>query len=403
MKRKILFLCETVTSAHLLRTLALIRGLDPLVWEVHLAAAAIPRALLADIQAVCTLWPLHTSVASAVFLKCLAKGTLPYTKSVLREQIHEDLALLDKIRPEIVVGDFRLSLGISARLRQTLYINVTNITWNPTVNLDPQVPDLPIVRFLGERVSRWAMGMLGPLISRRLAGPFNWMATQQGLQPFGDLLDVYTAGDYVFYADVPGLVTTTRPLDPTHIVGGPLLTALDPAGIAIPPRDLAQPLIVISLGSSGNQQIVPRIVSSLRHLPVSIYVATMGATDPIAPSENVFVADVLPLDRLLPLAELLIFNGGCATGYLGLKHGVPLLAIPSNLDQFNFSAAIVGKGAARRIRPERVSRRRLQETVRAMLADDSLRRQARNLQRLIGAGSATDRFNQLVTEARPRP
>ena len=76
-------------------------------------------------------------------------------------------------------------------------------------------------------------------------------------------------------------------------------------------------------------------------------------------------------------ADLLIFNGGSGSGYLGLSHGVPLLCIPSNIDQHQFSHAISQKGAGGIIRSDKLSMKKLKSMVLEMLNNNKIKLAAR--------------------------
>ena len=48
------------------------------------------------------------------FLAALAAGRPVYHAETLRSYVRDDLSLLESVDPDIVVGDFRLSLAVSA-------------------------------------------------------------------------------------------------------------------------------------------------------------------------------------------------------------------------------------------------------------------------------------------------
>ncbi len=206
MKLKILFICETVSLAHLMRTATLIKGLDAEKYSIHLAAGSVPSFLKSTLEKYSVLSPLESSISASVFFDHLAKGSLPYTESVVESQVKEDLKLIADHNPDLVVGDFRLSLGISSKIKKIPYINISNITWHPRAVQDMQVPDLKIVRLLGEKISRKIFKYLQPIIFRQLATPFFRVAKKWGQLMPKDLNSLYVSGDYVFYSDTASLV-----------------------------------------------------------------------------------------------------------------------------------------------------------------------------------------------------
>ena len=49
----------------------------------------------------------------------------------------DDLELIRRIEPDVVVGDFRLSLAVSAPMAGVPYIALANAYWSPFAVLDP--------------------------------------------------------------------------------------------------------------------------------------------------------------------------------------------------------------------------------------------------------------------------
>lgn len=394
--KRILFVCETVTMAHLMRTSELIKGLDKSQFEVHLAAGSIPADLKKSLGKMCKLWPLSTSVSSFVFLNHLAKGSLPYDLITIRNQVNEDLALMQAIQPHIVVGDFRLSLSVSARVQKVKYVNITNSTWHPQSGLEIQVPDIPVVRFFGAKIAKNIFKLFQPLVFAKFARPFLKIAKENRIEIPQDLLSIYVDGDAVFYADSLSLVPIPCP-DKQHVVGGPILSSIQGTQANTPTMNNHNPNVVISLGSSGNTSLLPKIVDFLSDLQINIFVATGSAEIQLPAKANIYSAPFLPLKELFKHANLFIGNGGSAAGYLSLSEGVPFLAIPSNLDQFNFTAAAEKSGAAKHLRPEKISKESLKFLVQAMLKDDSLHVSARHISKKISQENSNEAFQTLLT------
>ncbi|MCM2280703.1 MAG: hypothetical protein NDI61_02520 [Bdellovibrionaceae bacterium] len=397
MKKRILFVCETVTLAHIMRPLELACALDRDHYDVHLAAGEFPKFLEPQLRQL-TLWPLFSAVPSKVFLQALAKGRLPYDVDRVEQQVQEDLVLLRNILPDVVVGDFRFSLGVSARALGIPYINLTNITWHPTAAIPHQAPDHPIARLFGERAAAQLFHWIRPRLYRSFAEPFNQAARSLHLQEFGSLSALHISGDYAFYADLPTLVRTAA-LPARHRLGGPVMPSIQTQLTQpLPGAGDPRPIIVVSMGSSGYQHMVPKIAEALSRLPVLAYIATAGGAIEGQSYENVIVASYLPLETLFERASLVICNGGSPTGYLALSKGVPFLAIPANLDQFNFSAAVIQRGAARRLRPEHVTSATILREVEEMLKDAQTKKCAMDLKAEIAAIPTSQVFQKLIDE-----
>ena len=122
-KPKILFVAEAVTLAHVARPAVLVQALDRDEYEVFFATDPRYNQLFPELSGFrYDIW----SISSTEFLNALAKGSPLYSKHTLERYVEDDLKLIDQIKPDLIVGDFRLSLSVSARLRQIPYATISN-------------------------------------------------------------------------------------------------------------------------------------------------------------------------------------------------------------------------------------------------------------------------------------
>ena len=54
--------------------------------------------------------------------------------------------MIREVEPDVVVGDFRLSLSVSARVAGVPYLAITNAYWSPYARQRFPLPELPVVR-----------------------------------------------------------------------------------------------------------------------------------------------------------------------------------------------------------------------------------------------------------------
>jgi len=111
-----------------------------------------------------------------------------------------------------------------------------------------------------------------------------------------------------------------------------------------------RPLVYVTLGSSGELAALPAVLKGLDGLPLVALLSTAGRTRVADLPSNVSAAPLLPGDVLCRQARFVITNGGSSTGYQALAAGAPVLGIPSNLDQYLATAAIVKGGAGLQLR-----------------------------------------------------
>jgi len=393
---RVLFVAEAVTLAHVARPVALARGLarkgfEPIVATDPRYAAICPGDG----------WPTETirSIPTAQFLGALSKGTPVYDLTTLRAYVEEDLALLRRTQPSIVVGDFRLSLSVSARLLKIPYINVTNAYWSPYARPEWHAPALPWTRHLPAALSDLAFRAARPLAFRLHARPMEALRREHGMPSLGfDLLRVYTDGDITLYADTPELVPlfdaprTHRHLGPVAWSPSVPLPAwwgeLEPG-----PR-----LIYVTLGSSGSAARLPGIVRGLARLGRTVVVATATPEPPPGLPEEARVAAYLPGDLVAQRSDLVVCNGGSPTSHQALAHGVPVLALPANLDQFLNSAYVAAAGAGEWLRPEAATAETVERVARRMLAARPMRLAAAALARSAAMHDPADTLAGAIAE-----
>jgi len=357
-RKRILFFAEAVTLAHVTRPLVLAQSLDSTQYEVHFACAkgfdfVFPK------NSNITRWYIH-SIPSKTFIKALASGARFYNKKTLTNYINEDTSLIHQIKPDIVIGDFRLSLAISAPTCKTPYIALTNAHWSPYSNNGFPLPDHPLTKFLGYSITNFFFQLIRPLIFTYHALPHNQLRKQYNLKPLGNLQQTYTHGDYTFYLDVPELIPL-QSLPNNHYFIGSALWSPD---IAIPhwfsSLNKNKKNIYVTLGSSGATDNLPKIISVLSKFDANILVATAGRLD-ITASTNVYVENFLPGIEIIRKCDLVVCNGGSATAYQALSEGTPVLGIACNMDQYLTMSYIEKSNTGILIRSEHAQNKRLLE------------------------------------------
>ena len=372
--RRVLLIGEAVTLAHVARPTALARmlvdrGYRPVV-------AADPRfAGLCPAEA----WDTAEvrSIPTADFLRSLARGEPVYDLATLEGYVEDDLSLLRAVRPAVVIGDFRISLAVSARLAGVPYINVGNAYWSPYARPRWRAPTMPWSRYLPGALDDLLFRAARPLAFRLHARPMQALARRHGLRTAPrELRGVYSDGDLTLYADSPAIVPTfDRPA--THrylgLLGWAPAAPLPPWWDALPAS--ARP-IYVTLGSSGDAAKLPQVLAGLARLGCPVVVATAGAKAPASLPAHVHVADYLPGDIVARRSALVVCNGGSPTAHQALLAGVPVLGIPDNLDQVLNMSYFLQAGVGDWIAPRALSAGRIEHLARRLLADPQLARRA---------------------------
>ena len=392
--RRVLFVAEAVTLAHVARPLALSSALGNSGCELGFACSPNCHWLLKDFGG-----SVHAldSIDSAHFLHSLAKGRPLYDVQTLERYVADDLDLLKRVRPDLVVGDFRLSLSVSARLAHVPYLTISNAYWSPYVRQRYPIPEHPLAQLFGPRIAQALFDVARPLVFAQHTLPLNRVRRRHGLPPLGfNLSRVYTDADHVLYADVPEMFTMQGLPDSHHFLG-PILWSPPVAKPDWWQRiPLDRPILYVTLGSSGQARLLPLVLEALAALPVTVLVAGSGHRLPAPLPGNVLAADYLPGLEAAKLAQLVICNGGSPTSHQVLAAGVPVLGLPSNLDQFLNMQAVEASGAGVLLRADRGDTVGIRREVEHLLATACYTEAAQRLAHTFEHYPAGPRFRQLV-------
>ncbi len=293
-------------------------------------------------------WPVFT-IEREAGLRALAKGDRLYESGTLERYVEDELRLFDAVKPDAVIGDFRLSLAVSAKVAKLPCASLINAYWSPYAVRDGfPVPDHPIVRLVGVARAKRYFPQAVPRVFAHFAAPINALRRRFGLSEFASLLHTLCFGDVVLYPDLPELCPIADAPSSHIFLGGV------PWAPPVPAPDLPladeRPLVYVTLGSSGELGALPAVLKGLADLPLRALLSTAGRAQLAQLPENISAAPLLPGDVLCQRARFVITNGGSSTGYQALAAGTPVLGIPSNLDQYLATAAIVNGGAGLQLR-----------------------------------------------------
>lgn len=401
MPHRVLFVTENITLAQVVRLATLAQGLSRADYEVHFACSDFDPLIFEGTRF--ERWPLYTIDKEQGF-KALAKGERLYDEKTLERYVTDELRVLDQVRPAVVIGDFRLSLAVSAPLRRVHCGSLINAYWSPYAERERwPVPDHPIVRLVGvERAEKYFPQAL-PKVFGHFAAPLNQLRKRHGMAPFASLSHQLCFGDSVLYPDVPELCPLTDAAPASHHFLGavqwspPVTAPLDLTG------DRTLPLVYVTLGSSGDVAALPTVLEGLEGLPIRGVLATAGRAAPPRVPANFVVADYVPGEQLAAEALFVVTNGGSSTGYQALAQGVPVLGIPSNLDQYLAMDAVVRAGCGLLLRSGGLRADHVRKAAVRLLDAPPMKRAAEAVARHFAAYDCQRRFESWLSHLLASP
>lgn len=388
----ILFIGEDVSLAHVVRPLILAATLQN-EYEVIFASGGRYEHLVKERGI--GHHKIFTQSAES-FLSRVAKGQNASTTEDFAKAVEADLSIIKELSPDLIVGDLRLSLGISAKYTKTPYISIMNAHWSPYSTLVPPPPEHPIVKILGVKIASLLMPVLTPMILKKFAGPFNAIRKAYSLARIKEYREVFTCADWTIYADIPTLAPTKNtPLN--HVYIGPTFWSPD---VSLPdwwdllPAD--KPVVYVAMGSTGNIQIVKDLLDELHAMDIAVMLASSGRFDLESTPENVFIADYLPGIEACKRATMVICNGGTGTVNQALSTKTPILGIPLNGDQYFTMGSLANQGAGLFIRSGKINRKRIRIAVTEILSNTKYAQVCEKLYNEILQYNALEKFPEFI-------
>lgn len=366
---KVLFFAEGATLAHVARPYVLAAGLPPDGFEIVFARPPSYEWLTHNARFAVAPLPCQDAV---IFSQRLEHGSPLYDLSTLTQYVETDRALIRQYRPDVVVGDFRLSLAVSARLEDVPYAALCDAYWSPETPLEaPPIPVLPFTPFLPIGFAEKLFAWISPIAFRVHARPIELLRRRFGLPGINhDLRLAYTDADLRLFVSFQSLFPDVKVHAGAQFIG-PI--AWSPS-IELPSDfPTEERLIYVTMGSSGRMSVLAALFDVLANLGMPCVVATAGRQLPILPkSKNVRIFDYLPGDKVMERSRLAICNGGSPTTTQALLAGIPILGIPSNMDQMLNMRAIERADCGISVRADRANPATLERALASQIRPDKL-------------------------------
>jgi UDP:flavonoid glycosyltransferase YjiC (YdhE family) len=253
--------------------------------------------------------------------------------------LEAEIELIRRLRPDLVVVDFRPTMNVSARVCGVATASLLLGHWMPEYATKPGwVPRSYAIAAVAERLlgERWTSLLANPIFSgviRYKTSPFRAAARARG-QVAPRLLWELIQGDLNLLTDVEALSPVHLP-EGCHRVGPILWEPSMPAPAWVEELDRTRPVLLVNFGSTAHPDLFRATFAEFADRPYQVILATCGqidAADFEIPS-NFFVEKFLPVAQMMEIADLVIYHGGAGTFQQMIRAGVPGVVIATHWDQ----------------------------------------------------------------------
>ena len=396
-KPRILFMGENVTLAHVTRPIVLAKSLDKEMYEVLLATGEDSATL---VQSAGLDYIKINTIPSSVFVERVTKGKQAYTVDEYDSYVKEDLKLIEKLSPDLIISDWRLSVPVCGDISGTPIMMLANAHWSPYSTQLPAALDIPPVRILGYKLTRAIFMPFANRISKYYVRPYNTVRESYGLKLLNGVDEMNDCAErclnWFLYLDIPSL-SPTKGIPHNHTYIGPPIWSPD---VPIPewwedlPSD--KPILYLTLGSSGDVKYMSMIFDVLSNMPVTVIFATAERYHAKSVPDNCYAAEYLPGLDACERSDLVLCNGGKGAIYQAFSAGKPVLGMSSNWDQYMSMEPVERQKAGILIRSMQMSRKKIRSSIEELLDSQEFLKSAGKLRDEIMQYNAQEKFRECI-------
>lgn len=402
-RRKVALFADGGFLAHTTRVLEVGRALRRAFnHDVHFCVSGPYARLLTEAG-----FPVHPvfNVDREVTLKLAERAglvSLSWWRDVAEQSVNSDLQALHELKPDVVVGDLRMSLATSARYLQIPYVAITNAAWTSRYSERIHVPAGHLsTKLLGYRLSDALFPSVKRLLTWYWARGYDGVRGRLRLPPL-DSLHELVEGDVTLLADVPEYFPITDSPLCYRYVGPILWRAALPRPAWLSQLSRQRPTLYFTMGSTGDTRFFREAARVFGNSDYQVLITTGGLKVDLhdAPS-NLYIEEFADGDALMAASDLVVSHGGNGTVYQALASGVPIIGFPTMFDQEMNMQRVEALGCGVRLHRERDNAERLRQAVDQVLGDGRYRKACDRMQRRIayldGPRRAAVHINHLMS------
>jgi UDP:flavonoid glycosyltransferase YjiC (YdhE family) len=404
--KKLLFLSEAVSLAHVGRPLTLANWAFENGYEVHFACS---KEGLTKTGTKNFPFSIHSlaSIKSSLFYERVNKGQFFYSFDEMVAYIEEEKELIHQINPDLIITDFRLSAPISARLCNKPLLNLSNAHWSPNAECAFPAPNAGIFNWFPKSIREKVFSLIRPIAFKTFGKELNKVRNYYGLPEKSDFRELYTDGTFTAYLDMPDF-TTIEKLPKNHFFLGPVIWNPPATAQKIELKDTNN--IYISMGSTGNNKLIDPIINSALKTDSFIILSgvsfeeelTLISKYPALKNRSV-IKNLIDPASILPKCRLTICHGGSGTVYQSLSHGTPVLCFPANPDQCLVSYVVDNKKLGKFIEEGKPTQSSIENAILEILHNKVFAQKAKQYSLAILSQNTFQNWLKFLSNLFPKP
>jgi MGT family glycosyltransferase len=239
--------------------------------------------------------------------------------------VQEEIALMQELKPDLIVNDFRWTASISARVLGLPLVGL--VSAYGTKYGRPRMTSFPkLIEPLAEPIRLW-------LVAR----PISKVRHKYGLPPIRSYRETWS-GDLTLMTDIPEYAPLRHQPDNFHYIGPIPWEPNIPLPAWVNHLDNKRPVVYLTGGSTCRPGFLDQAVRCFDDSGYQVIIAAGKRVSPVdlralSTSGHIYAEAFLPGLKIMDYSDVVVFHAGNGTAYQALSKGVPMVCVPSNPEQ----------------------------------------------------------------------
>lgn len=333
-------------------------------------------------------------IDSETYHKFVDKSNLAYhNKESIKKFVEEEIKLIEKHKPAVVVDMIRLTLKLSAHLTKTPRVSIASTILTNYYAGERGLPESHwLYTFTKNPITRQLINKLTPkaedFFFKKWAKPYNKYLNHKTNLKINSMKELYE-GNITILMDASEFAPVLELPSSVHVVGPILHTDDNIVPDWFNKFDRAKKTIFVSMGSTGIlfTKVVEYLAKMFKDSKDIQIVATTAQKHALPNTElpkNFYTTDYVPAGLILSQNCILtIIHGGRGSIYHSLENGVPMIGIPHHAEQEWNINSVEELGLGKKVSAKRLNFNDFSEAVLDILENPKFGSKAKDFQKIL--------------------
>jgi UDP:flavonoid glycosyltransferase YjiC (YdhE family) len=347
----------------------------------------------------------------AVLYGNIRKGKLRFANNdEVEKMLQADLSLFKEVKPDLVLTDGRFTAPISTHIAGLRHIAIVNVS-STEFRAHPYIPFFEWIPhwIINRNSGLWHLFdslnlKLEMSVFDKVMNIFTTLSDKYNIKKSISATNCLTGKDITLLADIPEYFPAKKLPADYHYIGPLTWQSNIPPPLWWPPKKEDNPVIYITMGTTGIEDFFHKIYDLFITQDLTAIMSTGAQIKGLKTIEEKFyIESFIDGDLVMDACALVVCHGGNGTIYQALRHGKPIIGIPTIPDQkFNMRRVeALGAGKTLPWRNFLKNPASLLELIQSVLKEKSYYQSASRLEDILKPYNAAETAADIIEKSAP--